>query len=78
MALMAGFMNCDNAFVAGDLVPPVKMGELDQIHPDDVEEMNISWHIAMSVFRAKKFTQGTGKNNWGIQGDKRMGFIKQS
>ena len=52
------------------------MGELDQIHPDDVEEMVISWHIAMAVFRAKKFTQRTGKNNWGIHGDKKMGFNK--
>ena len=76
MALMAGFMNCYNAFVAGDLVPPVMMGELDQIHPDDVEEMDISWHIAMPVFRANKFSQRTGKNNWVIQGDKRMGFNK--
>ena len=29
MALMVGFMNCYNAFVAGDLVPLVMMGELD-------------------------------------------------
>ncbi|KAI3700043.1 hypothetical protein L2E82_44657 [Cichorium intybus] len=29
------------------------MADLDQIHPDDVEEMDISWHIAMPVFREK-------------------------
>ena len=63
LGLMAGLINCYNALVACELAPPVMMGELDQIHPDDVEEMDISWHIAMAVFRAKKFTQCIGKNN---------------
>lgn len=76
MALMAGFINCYNAFVAGELVPPVMIGELDQIHPEDVEEMDISWQIAMTVFRAKKFTQRTRKNNWGVNVDKNVGFNK--
>lgn len=42
LALMAGFMNWYNAFISGELVPPVSIGELEQIHPDDVEEMDIS------------------------------------
>ena len=65
LGLRVGLINCYNALVAGELAPPVMMGELDQIHPDDVEEMDISWHKAMAVFRAKKFTQRTGKNNCG-------------
>lgn len=76
VALMAGFMNCYNALLAGDLVPPIMVGELDQIHPEDVEEMDITWQIAMAVFRAKKFTQRTGKNNWGMNVEKKVGFNK--
>ena len=73
---MDAFINCYNAFVAGELVPPVSIGELDQIHPDDVEEMDISWQIAMAVFRAKKFTQTKSMNNWGVNVDKMVGLNK--
>ena len=41
MALMAGFMNCYNAFVASELGLPVVIRELDQIHLEDMEEMEI-------------------------------------
>ena len=41
MALMAGFMNYYNAFVADKLAPPVMIGEHDQIHPENMEEMDI-------------------------------------
>ena len=37
LTLMTGFMNCYNAFLAGDLASPVVVGDLDQIHPEDVE-----------------------------------------
>ena len=76
IAMTFGFMNCYNAFVASELIPPVMIGELDQIHHEDVEEMDISWKIAMAMFRAKKFTQQTGKNNWGVNMDKKVGFNK--
>ena len=76
LAMMTGLIGCYNALVTGELALPVLMSELDQIHPDDVEEMDISWHIGMAVFRAKKFTQRTGKNAWGIGGDRKMGLNK--
>ncbi|KAL4556408.1 hypothetical protein LXL04_039059 [Taraxacum kok-saghyz] len=74
LGIMAG--NCYKAVVNGKLSPPVLMSELDQIHPDDVEEMDISWAIGMAVFRAKKFTQRTGRNAWGSGGDRKMGYDK--
>jgi hypothetical protein len=77
IALVANFVNCYNAFVAGNLIPPMTLGELDQIHPDDVEELDIQWQIAMAVFRAKKFGERTGKKNWGINADKKLGFQKE-
>ena len=60
---MVGFMNCYNSLLPGDLAPPIMVGELDQIHPEDVKEMDITWQIAIAMFREKKFTQHTGKNN---------------
>ncbi|KAI3751320.1 hypothetical protein L2E82_22387 [Cichorium intybus] len=56
LGLMVGLINCYNALVAGELFHPMTAGDLDQINPDDLEEMDISWHIAMAVYRAKKFT----------------------
>ncbi|KAL4573443.1 hypothetical protein LXL04_020249 [Taraxacum kok-saghyz] len=76
LTMMTGLITCYNALVTGELAPPVIMSELDQVHPDDVEEMDISWAIGMAVFRAKKFTQRTGRNAWGGGGDRKMGFNK--
>ena len=30
----------------------------------------------MAVFRAKQFAKKTGKNNWGMSADKKVGFSK--
>ena len=76
MALATGLVNCYNAFVAGELSPQLSFTDLDQIHPEDVEEMDITWQMAMAVFRAKQFSKKTGKNNWGVNSDKKMGFSK--
>ena len=66
MALATGLVNCYNAFVAGKLPPQLSFVDLDQIHPEDVEEMDITWQIVMVLFRAKRFSKKTGKNNWGM------------
>ncbi|KAI3740357.1 hypothetical protein L2E82_30785 [Cichorium intybus] len=56
LGMMACLLNCYNALVAGELVQPMMVVDLNQVNPDDLEEMDISWHIAMAVFRAKRFT----------------------
>ncbi|KAI3685742.1 hypothetical protein L6452_35000 [Arctium lappa] len=38
--------------------------DLDQLHPDDLEEMDIKWQMAMLSMRAKKFIKRTGRNNF--------------
>ncbi|KAF5815687.1 putative transcription factor interactor and regulator CCHC(Zn) family [Helianthus annuus] len=64
--IAASIINCLNAFVAGKIDPPKWCGDdLHQIHPDDVEEMDITWQMAMAAFRATKFVKRTGKNRWG-------------
>ena len=76
MALATGLVNCYNAFVAGELPLQLSLDHLDQIHPEDLEEMDITWQIAMAVFRAKQFSKKTGKNNWGMNIEKKVGFNK--
>ncbi|KAI3700163.1 hypothetical protein L2E82_44782 [Cichorium intybus] len=77
LGMMAGLLNCYNALMAGELFHPMTVGDLDQINPDDLEEMEISWYIAMAVHRAKKFTHRTGKNNWANNtGDRKMSLSK--
>ncbi|KAI3767616.1 hypothetical protein L2E82_17880 [Cichorium intybus] len=77
LGLMAGLLNCYNVLVAGELFHPMTAGDLDQINPDDLEEMDISWHIAMAVHRAKKFTQRTGRNTWtNNTGERKMSLSK--
>ncbi|KAJ0485716.1 putative transcription factor interactor and regulator CCHC(Zn) family [Helianthus annuus] len=64
--IAASVINCLNAFVAGKIDPPKWCGDdLHQIHPDDVEEMDITWQMAMAAFRATRFMKRTGKNRWG-------------
>ncbi|MFS7937074.1 putative transcription factor interactor and regulator CCHC(Zn) family [Helianthus anomalus] len=63
--IAASLINCLNAFVAGKLDPPRwSMDNLDQIHLEDVEEMGITWQMAMAAFRAKNFVRKTGRNKW--------------
>ncbi|MFS7926543.1 putative transcription factor interactor and regulator CCHC(Zn) family [Helianthus anomalus] len=38
--------------------------DLNQIHPEVVEEMDITWQLTMSAFRASNFVAKTGRNNW--------------
>ncbi|KAL8215886.1 hypothetical protein R6Q57_022723 [Mikania cordata] len=53
IALVAGFLKCTNALGSGYMLPPfaVVVSELEQIHPQDMEEMDITWHIANVVFK---------------------------
>ena len=64
LALATGLVNCYNAFLAGELPPQLSFADLDQIHPKDVEEKDITRQITMAVFRAKQFAKKTGNNNW--------------
>ena len=43
MALASGLVIFYNAFVAGELPPQISFFDLDLIHVEDVEEMDITW-----------------------------------
>ncbi|MFS7977542.1 hypothetical protein Hanom_Chr10g00905181 [Helianthus anomalus] len=65
MTLAASIISCLIVFLAGELTPPIVSGnELNQIYPEDVEEMDITWQLAMFAFRASNFTTRTSRNLW--------------
>ncbi|KAI3669454.1 hypothetical protein L6452_40690 [Arctium lappa] len=50
--------------------------DLDQLHPDDLEEMDIKWQMAMLSMRVKKFIKRTGRNNFSHRREDGAGFDK--
>ncbi|GKB02683.1 hypothetical protein Tco_0830772 [Tanacetum coccineum] len=65
----ANFTNIDNlsdaviyAFFASQPNSPQLVHEdLQQIHPDDMEEMNLRWQMTMLTMRARRFLKNTGR-----------------
>ncbi|KAI3685502.1 hypothetical protein L6452_34750 [Arctium lappa] len=50
--------------------------DLDQLHPDDLEEMDIKWQMAMLSMRVKKFIKRTRRNNFSQRREDGAGFDK--
>ncbi|KAI3757428.1 hypothetical protein L6452_04965 [Arctium lappa] len=50
--------------------------DLDQLHPDDLEEMDIKWQMVMLSMRVKKFIKRTGRNNFSQRREDGAGFEK--
>ncbi|GJV09197.1 retrovirus-related pol polyprotein from transposon TNT 1-94 [Tanacetum coccineum] len=49
--------------------------DLQQIHPDDLEEMDLRWPVAMLTMRAKRFFKNT-KRKLTVNGTETIGFNK--
>ncbi|KAI3769509.1 hypothetical protein L6452_00615 [Arctium lappa] len=50
--------------------------DLEQLHPNDLEEVDIKWQIAMLSMRVKKFIKRTGRNNFSQRREDGAGFDK--
>ncbi|GJT13749.1 hypothetical protein Tco_0860791, partial [Tanacetum coccineum] len=51
------------SFFASQLNSPQLVHEdLQQIHPYDMEEMDLRWQMAMLTMRARRFLKNTGRN----------------
>ncbi|GJU23078.1 hypothetical protein Tco_1156420 [Tanacetum coccineum] len=55
--------------------PQLVHEDLQQIHPDDIEEMDLRWQIAMLTMRAKRFLKNTGRKLI-VNGNETIGFDK--
>ncbi|GJU97140.1 hypothetical protein Tco_1326411 [Tanacetum coccineum] len=49
--------------------------DLQQIHPDDIEEMDLRWQMAMLTMRARRFLKNTGRNLT-VNDNETIGFDK--
>nr|GEV40149.1 hypothetical protein [Tanacetum cinerariifolium] len=49
--------------------------DLQQIHPDDLEEMDLRWQMAMLTMRAMRFLKNTGRK-FSMNGNETIGFDK--
>ncbi|GKE53531.1 ribonuclease H-like domain-containing protein, partial [Tanacetum coccineum] len=55
--------------------PQLDNKDLQQIHPDDLEEMDLRWQMAMLTMRARRFLKNTGRK-FSVNGTKTIGFDK--
>ncbi|GJS44509.1 ribonuclease H-like domain-containing protein [Tanacetum coccineum] len=55
--------------------PQLAHEDLQQIHPDDIEEMDLRWQMAMLTIRARRFLKNTGRKLT-VNGNKTIGFDK--
>ncbi|GJX85058.1 putative ribonuclease H-like domain-containing protein [Tanacetum coccineum] len=64
------------AFFASQLNSPQLVHEdLHQIHPDDMEEMDLRWQMAMLTIRARRFLKNT-RRKLTVNGNETIGFVK--
>nr|GEW51435.1 hypothetical protein [Tanacetum cinerariifolium] len=57
--------------------PQLVYEDLEQIHPDDMEEMDLRWQMAMLTMRARRFLKKIGRKLT-INGNKIIGFDKSN
>ncbi|GJX05295.1 ribonuclease H-like domain-containing protein, partial [Tanacetum coccineum] len=55
--------------------PQLVHEDLQQIHPDDMEEMDLRWQMAMLIMRARRFLKNTGRKLI-VNGNETIGFDK--
>ncbi|GKD03523.1 ribonuclease H-like domain-containing protein, partial [Tanacetum coccineum] len=48
-------------FVSQPSIPQLDNEDLQQIHPNDLEEIDLRWNIAMLTMRARRFLKNTGR-----------------
>ena len=62
MSVYSAFCNAHEAFIGGKITDPAVIDEdYNQIDPDDLEEMDLQWQLAMLTIKVRRFTQRTGR-----------------
>ncbi|GJV38482.1 putative ribonuclease H-like domain-containing protein [Tanacetum coccineum] len=62
-------------FASQPSIPQLDNEDLQQIHPDDLEEMDLRWNIAMLTMRARRFLKNT-RRKLDMANKERIGFDK--
>nr|GFB91467.1 ribonuclease H-like domain-containing protein [Tanacetum cinerariifolium] len=55
--------------------PQLNNEDLQQIHPDDLEEMDLRWQMAMLTIRSRRFLMNT-RRKFSMNGNETIGFDK--
>ncbi|GKD77760.1 uncharacterized mitochondrial protein-like protein [Tanacetum coccineum] len=55
--------------------PQLAHEDLQQIHPDDIEEIDLRWQMAMLTMRVRRFLKNTGRKLT-VNGNETIGFDK--
>ncbi|GKB80159.1 putative ribonuclease H-like domain-containing protein [Tanacetum coccineum] len=55
--------------------PQLVHDDLQQIHPDDIEEMDLRWQMTMFTIRARRFLKNTGRKHT-VNDNETIGFDK--
>ncbi|KAI3813959.1 hypothetical protein L1987_18695 [Smallanthus sonchifolius] len=77
VALFASCMLAYENFIGGKLMDPETIKEdFNQVDPDDMEDMNIQWNMAMILRWAKRFLNRTGRKFIGGLSNAKVGFDK--
>ncbi|KAK1429874.1 hypothetical protein QVD17_12169 [Tagetes erecta] len=78
MALFGMFVHSYEALVAGELKGKgMTVEDMYQVDPNDLEETDIQWQMAMLTLRARRFMERTGRRNFGNQGqNSKLGYDK--
>ncbi|GKB44540.1 ribonuclease H-like domain-containing protein [Tanacetum coccineum] len=62
-------------FVSQPNRPQLAHEDSQQIHPDDIEDMNLRWQMAMLTMRARRFLKNTGRKLT-VNSNETIGFDK--
>ncbi|GJY35365.1 putative ribonuclease H-like domain-containing protein [Tanacetum coccineum] len=62
-------------FASQPSIPQLDNEDLQQINPDDLEEMDLRWNIAMLIMRARRFLKNT-RRKLDMDNKERIGFDK--
>ncbi|KAI3827767.1 hypothetical protein L1987_01850 [Smallanthus sonchifolius] len=77
VALFSSCLLAYENFIGGKLTDPETIEEdFNQVDPDDMEDMDIQWNIAMLLRRAKRFLNRTGRKFIGGHPNAKVGFDK--
>ncbi|KAI3732918.1 hypothetical protein L1987_64130 [Smallanthus sonchifolius] len=77
VALFSSCMLAYENFIGGKLTDPETIEEdFNQVDPDDMEDMNIQWNMAMILRRAKRFLNRTRRKFIGGHSTSKVGFDK--
>ncbi|GKE60023.1 ribonuclease H-like domain-containing protein [Tanacetum coccineum] len=62
-------------FASQPSIPQLDNEDLQQIHPDDLKEIDLRWNIAMLTMRARRFLKNT-RRKLNMANKERIGFDK--